>query len=127
MVQGQTSDIYRIKIGGKADKMCIRDSAAGNFVACAHRQTMGCSMDGGFTKYVRIPGRLLQMYPNCLYHIPDNLSFSEATLMDPAANGYNAVIQQAGFRSGEMCIRDRGSAAWMSAFAESRRLISAEN
>ncbi|MBU9735644.1 alcohol dehydrogenase catalytic domain-containing protein [Diplocloster agilis] len=24
--------------------------AAGNFVACAHRQTMGCSMDGGFTK-----------------------------------------------------------------------------
>lgn len=78
--------------------------AAGNFVACAHRQTMGCSMDGGFTKYVRILGRLLQMYPNCLYHIPDNLSFSEATLMDPAANGYNAVIQQAGFRSGETAV-----------------------
>lgn len=76
----------------------------GDFVACAHRQILGCTMDGGFTKYVRIPGKLLRFYKNCLWKIPDNLSFQEATLMDPAANGYNAVIQQGGLKPGEIVV-----------------------
>lgn len=76
----------------------------GDFVACAHRETMGCSMDGGFTSYVKIPGKLLKFYKNCLWRIPENLSFQEATLMDPAANGYNAVIQQGGLKAGEIVV-----------------------
>ena len=73
----------------------------GHFVACQNRKILGCDMDGGFAKYVKIPGRILQMFPNCLFHIPENLSFEEATLMDPAANGYNAVVEQGEFKSGE--------------------------
>lgn len=78
--------------------------ARGNFVACEQRQTMGITMDGGFTKYVKIPGSLLEMYKNCLWKIPENLSFEEATLMDPAANGYNAVVQQGNLKSGEIVV-----------------------
>ena len=73
----------------------------GDFVACQHRKILGCSMDGGFAKYVRIPGRVLRFYRNAVWKIPDNLSFQEATLMDPAANGYNSVIQQGGLKAGE--------------------------
>lgn len=76
----------------------------GHFVACEHRETMGVSMDGGFTEYVKIPGELLSMYKNCLWKIPRNLSFEEATLMDPAANGYNAVIQQGRMKPGEIVV-----------------------
>lgn len=76
----------------------------GNFVACENRETMGVFMDGGFTSYVRIPGKLLSLYPNCLWKIPENISFQEATLMDPAANGYHAVVQQGGLRSGEIAV-----------------------
>lgn len=65
---------------------------------------MGITMDGGFTKYVKIPGSLLEMYKNCLWKIPENLSFEEATLMDPAANGYNAVVQQGNLKSGEIVV-----------------------
>ena len=76
----------------------------GNFVACENRGTLGVTMDGGFTKYVKIPGKLLQMYKNCLWKIPEELSFEEATLMDPAANGYNAVVQQGDLKPGEIVV-----------------------
>ena len=73
----------------------------GDFVACVNRQVLVVTMDGGFTKYVKIPGAILKMYKNCLWKIPENIGFQEATLMDPAANGYNAVIQQGKMKSGE--------------------------
>lgn len=76
----------------------------GDYVACPNREILGCTMDGGFTKYVKIPGKLLRFYKNCLWKIPDNISFQEATLMDPAANGYNAVIQQGRLKPGEIVV-----------------------
>ncbi len=76
----------------------------GNFVACSNRKTLGVTMDGGFAKYVKIPGEVLKLYKNCIWKIPDSISFEEATLMDPAANGYNAVIQQGGLKSGEVVV-----------------------
>lgn len=76
----------------------------GHFVACQNRETMGVTMDGGFAKYVKIPGKVLKLYPNCLWEIPEGISFQEATLMDPAANGYNAVVQQGNLKSGEILV-----------------------
>lgn len=47
---------------------------SGNFVGCEHRETLGCSMDGGFTKYE--DSRTDSAPLSKLYvHIPDNLSF----------------------------------------------------
>lgn len=76
----------------------------GDFVACEERETLGFAMDGGFAKYVKIPGRVLQFYKNCLWKIPENLSFQEATLGDPAANGYFAVIQQGHMLPGDVVV-----------------------
>lgn len=42
----------------------------GNFVNCPERETLGCSVDGAFTQYVKIPGKLLAVYPNCLSICP---------------------------------------------------------
>ena len=74
---------------------------SGNLVSCEHRETLGCSMDGGFTKYVKIPEQILRLYPNCMFHIPDNLSFEEATVLEPASNAYKAVIQEGGIMPGD--------------------------
>lgn len=75
--------------------------AQGHFVQCKERHCLGADADGGFAEYVRIPGDVLKVYPNTLYHIPDCLSFEEATLMDPVANGYTAVVEQGEVRPGD--------------------------
>jgi threonine dehydrogenase-like Zn-dependent dehydrogenase len=73
----------------------------GNFVICLDRKVLGCHMNGGFTKYVKIPGKILKLYPACLFAIPDNLDFDEATVLEPASNTYKAVVQESGLRAGE--------------------------
>lgn len=78
--------------------------ASGNFVQCPDRKIIGGRFDGGFAEYTRIPGRILKMYPQCLFHIPDNLDFPEATTLEPAANAYKAVIQEGGLRPGETVV-----------------------
>ena len=78
--------------------------AAGNFVNCSQRICMGCGYDGGFADYVKIPGGILKMYTNCIYHIPENLNFSEATLLEPAANAYKAVIQEGNLHAGQTVV-----------------------
>ena len=73
----------------------------GNYVACPQRKVFGCHMDGGFTKYVKIPGYLLNLHRNCMFHIPDGIPFPEATVLEPASCAYHALIQKGEFRSGE--------------------------
>lgn len=73
----------------------------GNFVNCPERETLGCSVDGAFTQYVKIPGELLAVYPNCLFHLPDTISMKAAPLLEPAANAYMAVVQEGNIMPGE--------------------------
>jgi 2-desacetyl-2-hydroxyethyl bacteriochlorophyllide A dehydrogenase len=76
----------------------------GNFVNCPERETLGCSVDGAFTQYVKIPGELLSVYPNCLFHLPESIQMDEAPLLEPAANAYMAVIQEGGMMAGENAV-----------------------
>ena len=76
----------------------------GNFVSCEQRGTLGVSMDGGFTKYVKIPEQILRLYPNCLFHIPENIGFDEATVLEPSSNAYKAVIQEGGIMPGDVVV-----------------------
>lgn len=76
---------------------CIR----GDFVHCIDRGILGCNMDGGFAEYVKIPGEILKIHPNCLYRIPEKMTFQEATVLEPAANSFKAVIQEGNFLAGE--------------------------
>ena len=78
--------------------------SAGNYVNCADRECIGYTMDGAFTKYVRIPGEILKIYPNTLLRLPDSIGFNEAPCLEAAANSYKALIQEANFRSGESVV-----------------------
>ena len=79
---------------------CYACSTA-DFLACPERLGIGYGMDGGFTKYVKINGDILKIYPNCLFRIPDSMSFEEAAILDPCCNAYMAVVQESHLQAGE--------------------------
>lgn len=72
-----------------------------DYLACAERLGIGYGMDGGFTKYVRIPGDVLKIYPSSLMRIPEGMSFEEAAILDPCCNAYMAVIQESKMMPGD--------------------------
>ncbi len=72
-----------------------------DYLSCPERLGIGYGMDGGFTKYVKILGKTLAVFPNSLMRIPECMSFEEAAIMDPACNAYMAVVQEAKLMPGE--------------------------
>ena len=77
---------------------------SGHPVNCDMRETLGISMDGGFAPYVRIPGDVLRIYPSSLMKIPDSIDFPEATVLEPAAGTYRALIQTTKVRAGDVVV-----------------------
>jgi 2-desacetyl-2-hydroxyethyl bacteriochlorophyllide A dehydrogenase len=75
--------------------------STGDYLNCAGRKGMGNDMDGGFAEYVLIPGQVLNVFPSCLYRIPDNVPFEHAALLDPLCNAYKSIVQEGLFRPGE--------------------------
>ena len=65
-----------------------------NYLACPERLGLGYGMDGGFTNFVKIHGDTLRIMPSSLMRIPDSMSFEAAAILDPACNGYRAVVQE---------------------------------
>ena len=76
----------------------------GDFVRCEDRIMMGGGLDGCFAKYIRIPGKVLNMYPNALMRLPDSISFEEGALLEPAAGSFNAVVQEAQIIPGDTIV-----------------------
>ena len=72
-----------------------------DFLSCPERKGIGYGMDGGFTNYVKILGKTLARVPHSLMKIPDCMSFEEAAILDPACNGYMAVVQEAKVMPGD--------------------------
>ncbi len=72
-----------------------------DYLSCPDRLGIGYGMDGGFTKYVKILGKTLAVFPNSLIKIPDSMTFEEAAILDPACNAYMAVVQEAKLIPGE--------------------------
>ena len=72
-----------------------------DYLSCPERKGIGYGMDGGFTNYVKILGKTLARVPNSLMRIPDGMSFEEAAILDPACNGYMAVVQEAKVMPGD--------------------------
>lgn len=75
--------------------------SAGNPLVCPDKKSLGLGIDGGFTKFVKIPGQVLSVYKNCLFKVPDNVSFEEACVLDPISNAYMAVAQRSNLLPGE--------------------------
>lgn len=76
----------------------------GDYVHCKDRKTLGCGMDGGFTRYVKIPGGILTIDPNALMKLPETISFEEGAVLEPAANSYRAVVYEADVRPGDTIV-----------------------
>ena len=75
--------------------------ATADFLSCPERLGMGYGMDGGFAKYVKVLGSTLKVYPKSLLPIPDDMTFEEAAVMDPACNGFRAAVQNAQVKPGD--------------------------
>jgi 2-desacetyl-2-hydroxyethyl bacteriochlorophyllide A dehydrogenase len=55
-----------------------------NYYLCKERKGFGSGVHGAFAKYISVPVRLL-------HRIPDNISYEEATVIQPAADVFHAV------------------------------------
>lgn len=67
----------------------IMDAGYAETIMCANAGADGC-----FTKYVKCPERVL-------HEIPENVSFDEAALSEPACVAYNAVLVNSHINPGE--------------------------
>lgn len=90
-------------VSDNTGKVCGKCYACGkaNYLYCAQRLGLGYGMDGGFTKYVKIHGETLNVFPQSLMRIPEAMSFEEAAILDPCCNGYMAVVQESRILPGD--------------------------
>ncbi|NLP30970.1 MAG: alcohol dehydrogenase catalytic domain-containing protein [Clostridiales bacterium] len=65
------------------------DCRKGDFHLCSNRKAPGIHMNGVFAEYVALPEFIL-------HRIPDNLSYEEGAVMEPAAVAAHGVIERAG-------------------------------
>jgi len=59
----------------------------GNIQMCPAKRSPGWGIDGAFTKYLKMPEKLL-------HRIPDHVPFEEAALVEPAANVVHDVLER---------------------------------
>lgn len=57
--------------------------------ACDNLSIIGVHRNGGFAQYVSVPGQSVRQ--GCVFHIPEGVSFEEASLIDPASCAVNAA------------------------------------
>ncbi|RKY70236.1 MAG: hypothetical protein DRP97_04075 [Candidatus Latescibacterota bacterium] len=59
----------------------------GNIQICPAKRSPGWGIDGAFTKYLKMPEKLL-------HRIPDHMSFEQAALVEPTANVVHDVLER---------------------------------
>lgn len=59
----------------------------GNIQICASKRSPGWGIDGAFTRYLKMPEKLL-------HRIPDHVSFEEAALVEPTCNAVHDVLER---------------------------------
>ena len=80
----------------------------GDFMLCEHKSGLGLDKNykvfggsGGFAKYAKIPGEILQVHHHAIWEIPEGIKYEEAAVLDPICNAYNAVAQQSSLLPGQ--------------------------
>ncbi len=86
--------VERFKVG---DRVAVETAAevcgncaychSGDYNQCPHRLGYGALIDGSFTQYVTARQAIL-------HHIPDNVSFEQASLTEPICVAYNALVEK---------------------------------
>ncbi|MBT4502036.1 MAG: alcohol dehydrogenase catalytic domain-containing protein [Gemmatimonadetes bacterium] len=64
---------------------------------CADKRSPGWGIDGAFTKYLKYPTKLL-------HRIPDGMTFSQAALVEPAANTVTDIIERKAIEAGDFIV-----------------------
>ena len=66
----------------------------GNIQICRMKRSPGWGIDGAFTRFLKMPEKLL-------HHIPDNVSYEAAAVVEPAANTVHDVSERAKVEAGD--------------------------
>lgn len=69
----------------------------GRYHLCSERRGFGSGVNGAFAQYLAVPARLL-------HRKPENLTYHEATIIQPAADICNAVITNSHLKSGDTVV-----------------------
>jgi 2-desacetyl-2-hydroxyethyl bacteriochlorophyllide A dehydrogenase len=68
-----------------------------NYPLCRDRKGYGFHVDGAFTKYVRVPQRIL-------HRVPDNVSLKAASITEPFCVAYKALVSNSKVNPGDMVV-----------------------
>ncbi|MDP3000715.1 MAG: alcohol dehydrogenase catalytic domain-containing protein [Bryobacterales bacterium] len=69
----------------------------GNIQICPVKRSPGWGIDGAFTKYLKMPERLL-------HRIPDDMGYDVAALVEPTANTVHDVVERAKVEAGDFVV-----------------------
>jgi L-iditol 2-dehydrogenase len=69
----------------------------GNIQICPMKRSPGWGIDGAFTRYLKMPERLL-------HRIPDSMSYELAAVVEPTANAVHDVIERGGVTAGDFVV-----------------------
>src|SRR4030042_415587 len=68
-----------------------------NYPLCRERKGYGFHVDGAFTKYVKVPQRIL-------HHVPDNVSLKAASITEPFCVAYKALVSNSKVKPGDTVV-----------------------
>ena len=68
-----------------------------NYHVCRERKGYGFQIDGAFSKYVKVPSRIL-------HKLPDNVSLKEAALSEPLCVAYSSLVKHADIKPGDLVV-----------------------
>lgn len=68
-----------------------------NYHLCSERKGYGFHVDGAFTRYVKVPERILHL-------VPDNVSLKAASITEPFCVAYKAVISNSKINPGDTVV-----------------------
>lgn len=91
------------KVNVPADAFCgkCKMCRIGRENLCEDPLSFGYNIDGAYAEYVKIPKRFLSR--GVIFHLPDNISFEEATFVEPVACSINGV-RKAGIEAGKSVV-----------------------
>jgi len=69
----------------------------GNIQICPLKRSPGWGIDGAFTRYLKMPERLL-------HRIPDTMSYDVAAVVEPTANTVHDVVERAKVTAGDFVV-----------------------
>ena len=69
----------------------------GNIQICPSKRSPGWGIDGGMTRLINYPEKLL-------HKIPDNMSFDQAAMVEPTANAVTDIIERARITAGDYAV-----------------------